>query len=95
MVWSLAGDEDARKVPPRKSAKKIPEAEKFGKRVRELRLAQGMSQEQLAEAANINVVQLSHIENGRNEPKLTTILKLSRGLSIRTEELFRPFDKRR
>ncbi len=95
MVRSLAGDEDGRKVPPRKSAKKIPEAVTFGSRVRELRHARKWTQERLAEEADLNVVQLSHIENGLNEPKLTTILKLARGLSVSLAELFKPFDKRR
>lgn len=94
MVLTLAGDEDARKVPPRTSTKKIPEAVTFGRRVRELRHARDWSQERLAEAADINVVQLSHIENGLNEPKLTTILKLAKGLAVKTGELLRPFDKR-
>jgi len=87
MVPSLAGDEDARKVPPRKSAKKIPAAVTFGSRVRELRHGRKWTQERLAEEADINVVQLSHIENGLNEPKLTTILRLARALGVRTGEL--------
>ncbi|HVE70832.1 MAG TPA: helix-turn-helix transcriptional regulator [Thermoanaerobaculia bacterium] len=82
-------------MPPRKSPEKVPELVTFGRRLRELRKAKGWSQERLAEEADINVVQLSHLENGHNEAKLRTILKLARGLSVRTEELFRPFDKRR
>lgn len=87
MVRSLAGDEDGRKVPPRKSAAKVPEAVTFGRRVRELRHARGWSQERLAEAADINAVQLSHLENGANEPKLRTILRLARALGVRPGDL--------
>ena len=87
MVRSLAGDEDARKVPPRKSPEKVPEAVTFGSRVRELRHARDWSQERLAEAADINVVQLSHLENGANEPKLRTILRLARALGVKPGEL--------
>lgn len=50
----------------------------FGERVRELRLKRGWTQERLAEEAELNAVQVNHIERGANEPKLTTILRLTR-----------------
>jgi transcriptional regulator with XRE-family HTH domain len=87
MVRSLAGDEDAGKVPPRQTTAKLSEAVAFGSHVRKARLAREWSQERLAEAANINTVQLSHLENGGNEPKLRTILKLAKALGIRPGEL--------
>ena len=77
-------------VPPR-SGEKLPEAEKFGAYVRKLRLAKGWSQEKLAEEAELNSVQISIIERGGNDPKLTTILKLSRGLGLRAPEMLRAF----
>lgn len=86
---SLARDEDGRNVPPRRTGKKVPEAIAFGKRVRELRLARGWTQERLAEESNLNAVQVSHIERGANEPKLTTILRLARALRVSPIELLR------
>lgn len=87
MARSLAGDKDGRKVPPRKSAEKIPEALAFGRRVRELRTARGWSQQRLAEEADLHEIQVSHIERGANEPKLTTILKLAKALRVPAGDL--------
>lgn len=73
-------------VPPTKR-RKVPEAVAFGERVRALRLKRGWTQEQLAEAADLNSVQVSHIERGANEPKLTTIIRLARALGVRVGKL--------
>jgi transcriptional regulator with XRE-family HTH domain len=73
-------------VPPRKQAFE-PEAVAFGERVRALRLKRGLTQEQLAEAAHLNSVQVSHIERGANEPKLTTILRLAGALGVKVGKL--------
>src|SRR5437763_1709506 len=78
MEYSLARGEDMRNVPPRKTGPKLPEAILFGGRVRKLREAKGWTQELLAEESGLNSVQISHIENGRNEPKLRTILWLAK-----------------
>jgi transcriptional regulator with XRE-family HTH domain len=77
-------------MPPRKSGEKVPEAVAFGQRVRALRLKRDWTQEQLAERADLNAVQVSHIERGANEPKLTTILRLARAFGITAGELLRP-----
>lgn len=66
---------------------KVPEAIAFGERVRSLRLKRKITQEQLAEAAELNSVQVSHIERGANEPKLTTIIRLARALGVRSGKL--------
>ncbi|HVR39617.1 MAG TPA: helix-turn-helix transcriptional regulator [Thermoanaerobaculia bacterium] len=78
-------------MPPRRTGKNVPEAIKFGKRVRELRIAREWTQERLAEEAELNAVQVSHIERGANEPKLTTILRLAKALGITASELLRSF----
>jgi transcriptional regulator with XRE-family HTH domain len=59
----------------------------FGERVRELRLRRGWTQERLAEEAELNAVQVSHIERGANEPKLTTIIRLARALGVKAGKL--------
>ena len=76
-------------MPPRKTGKPLREVVAFGARVRKLRLVREWTQERLAEAADLNAVQISHIENGLNEPKLMTILKLAKALSMKAEELVR------
>jgi transcriptional regulator with XRE-family HTH domain len=53
--------------------------------------AREWSQERLAEASGLNTVQISHIENGRNEPKLRTILALAKAFGVRPGELLTPF----
>jgi transcriptional regulator with XRE-family HTH domain len=63
----------------------------FGERVRELRHAKRWTQERLAEEAGLNSVQISHIERGANEPKLTTIIRLGRAFGMTASELLRPF----
>jgi transcriptional regulator with XRE-family HTH domain len=76
-------------MPPRKTGKKVPEAVAFGERIRALRLKKGWTQEHLAERAELNSVQVSHIERGANEPKLTTILRLAKALGIAPAELLK------
>jgi transcriptional regulator with XRE-family HTH domain len=51
----------------------------------------GWTLEQFAEAAQMNELQIGHIERGASDPKLSTILKLAKALKIRPEELLRPF----
>jgi XRE family transcriptional regulator, regulator of sulfur utilization len=75
------------KMPPRRKSDYIAEAVAFGERIRALRLARKLTQERLAEAADMNVVQLSNIERGANEPKLTTIIRLARALDVRPGKL--------
>ena len=74
-------------MPPRRTGPKVPEAILFGARVRKLREARDWTQERLAEESGLNTVQISHIENGRNEPKLRTILWLAKALGVRAGEL--------
>ena len=67
------------------------EAEIFGKRLRQLRLDAGWTQEQLAEAAGITTTYTSDLERGTKVPSLTIILRISRALRISTPELLRDF----
>src|SRR5215211_4316216 len=60
----------------------------FGERVRELRKAQGMSQRDLAERADIDFTYLSKIENGRIEPPSEdAIRRIAYGLDANPDEL--------
>jgi transcriptional regulator with XRE-family HTH domain len=43
----------------------------------------------MGEAAGMNELQVGHIERGASDPKLSTILKLAKGLGVRPEELLR------
>jgi transcriptional regulator with XRE-family HTH domain len=76
-------------MPPRTEATRTKEAVAFGKRVRELRKERGWSQEELAEAAGMNWLQVGHIERGASDPKLSTIVKLAKALRIHPADLLR------
>ena len=77
-------------MPPTKG-KKSPAAVKFGAHVRELHYAHDWTQEDLAERSGLNVVQISHLEGGRNEAKISTILRLAKAFGITPSKLLKPF----
>lgn len=62
---------------------------RFGKAVRERRLTLGMTQERLAEAAELHENYISRLETGRQEPGLLVLLRLARALRVKAEELLR------
>ena len=66
----------------------MTDAELFGERVRELRAKRGMSQEKLAQAADLTTGFVNTVERGKKTPSLTTVLKLARGLKVNAGELF-------
>lgn len=62
--------------------------EAFGKRVLELRTANGITQEVLAENAKISQVQVARIEAGSINTTLSTIYAVAVALNISPSELF-------
>jgi len=59
----------------------------FGKRVRELRLALGLSQEKLAEISDLHRNYVGGVERGERNVSLINIVKLARGLDAEPAEL--------
>jgi transcriptional regulator with XRE-family HTH domain len=59
----------------------------FGIHLRELRLAQGVSQEKLAEMADLHRNYVGILERATQSPSLDAICKLARALKIRPAEL--------
>lgn len=53
---------------------------RFGTNVRAARLERGWTQEELSAASGLAVVQISRIERGRREIRLTTLLRLVEAL---------------
>ena len=62
--------------------------EKFGNRLKTIRLARGMSQEQFAELLEISVDFLSLIERGINAPSFENLEVFSVQLGIPVHQLF-------
>lgn len=61
--------------------------ELIGKRIQELRKARGLSQEKIAERADISPTYLSRIECGRENPTLDMLIKLSKALEVEMWEM--------
>lgn len=68
---------------------------KFGSRVRELRLAAEMTQEDLAHRCGLFRTYMSRIETGRANPTLTMICALADSLQVPVASLFEPVDSAR
>lgn len=69
------------------------EGQRLGDRLRQLRKERGMSQERLAEAANLTEDYIGFIERGENVPTLTVILKLAKGLDVDACDLVVEFSR--
>jgi transcriptional regulator with XRE-family HTH domain len=61
--------------------------ERFGLRLRELRVRRGVSQERLAEIAGIDRTYVSGCERGRRNIGLENLVKLARALDCEAGEL--------
>ena len=53
-----------------------------GERVRELRIKENLSQEELSERAYLSVVHLSNIERGAKKPSLDAVLRIAKALGV-------------
>lgn len=62
--------------------------EDFGKRLRELRKAQGYSQEGFALTVELDRTYIGGIERGERNPGLKTILRIAEALGVPAAELF-------
>ena len=60
----------------------------FGRRLRELRIEKGWSQETLANIAEIDRTYISGIESGRRKVSIEVIWKLSIAFEINISQLF-------
>lgn len=61
----------------------------LGKRIKSLRDQRRLSQEELAHRAAIHVTYLSGLENGKRNPSLTILERLSSALEVTISDLFR------
>ena len=59
----------------------------IGQRIRKVRKARGLSQEELAEKVGISTTHMSHIETGNTKMSLPIFAELASVLETRTDEL--------
>lgn len=59
----------------------------IGQRIRKIRRAHGLSQEELAEKIGISTTHMSHIETGNTKLSLPVFVELASVLEVRTDEL--------
>jgi len=60
----------------------------FGRKLRDLRISKGLSQEQLANEAEIPLSQVGRIERGEINPTLSTIYILAKTFNLPIQKLF-------
>ena len=70
------------------SAKEQEVMKNLGIRMRQLRDNAGLSQEKLAELAEVHRTYISTIERGQQNISLTVVIRLADVLQVRLEELF-------
>ena len=61
--------------------------EQFGEKLKTLRTTKGLTLEQLAFEADIELSQVHRVEKGKINPTLTTLFALAKGLGITLAEL--------
>ena len=64
----------------------------FGKHVRSLRKARGLTQEVIAERSGLSADTIRRLEHGSFSPSLDTLSKLCAGLDLRLSTLFESFE---
>ena len=68
---------------------KYREVLKFAENIRKLRDAKGWTQEQLAEAADLNTQYVGFVERGLKSPSIRNIVKLYKALGCKPNQLFK------
>jgi transcriptional regulator with XRE-family HTH domain len=78
-------------MPPRKPTAIDPQVQevrtRLGQRIRELRLAKGMNQDDFAAAAGIHRTHPGKLENALIDPQLSTLVKVAGALGVSVGEL--------
>ena len=62
--------------------------ERFGNKVRKIRIKKKMSQLELSQKAQLDLTTINEIENGNREPMLRTMWRISNALGVTLSELF-------
>ncbi len=65
------------------------DAKKLGENLKKLRIKKDISQIELARILGVDRSFVSNIENGKNNPTLSTITSLAKALDVSTNELLK------
>lgn len=79
---------DSGLVMPARTTTVLSPQRAFGQRIRDLRLAQGLKQEELAAHCGLFRTYMSRIETGQANPTLTMIHALATSLGVTVADLF-------
>jgi HTH-type transcriptional regulator/antitoxin HipB len=69
--------------------------QKLGENVRDARKERGWTQEELSDRTKLAVVQISRIERGKREIRLSTLIRLLDALEVAPDVLLRGLNKDR
>lgn len=64
----------------------------FGKRLATIRKMKGITQEKLADLVEVHRTYIGFIEQGKRNPSISNIYKISKALKVSLKELFEPFN---
>ena len=67
-------------------------AKLFGEHLRKIRLEKRMSQEKLAHQSGYHPTYISHLETGKKQPTLQTIIQIAKSLDVKLADLLSPFE---
>lgn len=65
------------------------DAKKLGENLKKIRTKKNITQTELAETLSVDKSFVSNIENGKNNPTLSTIANLAKALKVPVDELFK------
>ncbi len=54
-----------------------------------MREAQGLTQEEVAERSGVHATEVSRIEGGKRDPRISTVERLAKALEVQVGELLR------
>lgn len=62
---------------------------RLGNNLKRLRAEKGLTQADIAKAVDVTCPYLSNIENGKVNPKLSTLAKLAKAVGVKVDELIK------
>ncbi|HET9163904.1 MAG TPA: helix-turn-helix transcriptional regulator [Solirubrobacterales bacterium] len=59
----------------------------FGTRLREARERLGLTQEEVAQRSGVHVTEVSRMESGKRDPKISTLRRLAKAVEVKPGQL--------